>query len=102
MNIHRLIRLLEKFDETRIKSTKTAGFDKDFAKLPANVQALARETFHKWMNNPAGTDFRALKRYPQIYRISVGYRYRAMAEKTGENSYRWFAIVSHEAYNKMY
>lgn len=77
-----------------------------FAKLPANIQALARAAFQLFRQNP---DHPSLRRHPLAdtrkgrhqtgsFAVSIDRRYRAIYVVNGDTNV-WYWIGSHSDYN---
>lgn len=88
-------------------SRRTTPFWKCFKGLPENIQALAKEKFNIWKNNPEYPSLRfqpieSTKDNPfPKYEISITLRYRAVCFKDGD-TYVWEWIGTHEDFNKLY
>lgn len=88
----------------KVRSLRSASFNKGLEKLPENVQDLAKETFKKWREDPASVKFKPLEAANKnVYSAQVGQNHRALAQKTkdaqGSTAYYWVWIGSHEEYN---
>jgi len=80
----------------------TQKFWKAFAKLPTEIQALARKNLQLWQQDPAypSLNFKKIQLSPPIYSLRIGLKWGALGvrEKT---TIIWFWIGSHEQYNSL-
>ena len=85
-----------------MKSHLTAKFRRLFARLPAHVQELARESYRLWQDNPEHPGLQFKKVHPRrpVYAIRVGIGWRALGIREGEVLV-WFWIGSHSDYDKL-
>jgi hypothetical protein len=81
------------------KSVPFPSFWKLYAELPVEIQRLADKQFDLFIANPHHPSL-GFARKGHIYTVEVGRSYRAIARLKGD-TYYWFWIGSHEAYNKL-
>jgi hypothetical protein len=76
-------------------------FWRRFDRLPAGIQAQARESFRVFRNNPhePSLRFKPLKGHANAWLVGIGLHYRAVALRTGD-TVRWFWIGSHADFDK--
>jgi hypothetical protein len=76
-------------------------FGRRFDRLPAGIQAQAREAFRVFRNSPqqASLRFKPLKGHANAWSVRIGLHYRAVALRTGD-TVRWFWIGSHADFDK--
>ena len=79
------------------------AFVKQFRKLPARIQKLARENFKLWQSNRSHPSLEYKPVHPRlpIYSVRVGSDYRAVCVKRDDDSVLWFFIGSHAEYDKL-
>ena len=83
-----------------MNSLLAASFRDDFRDLPEDVQALARQVYRLWRQNPYHNSFRfkrVSQKYP-YYSVRVGAHWRAVGEKIG-NTIVWFWIGPRAEYD---
>jgi len=83
-----------------LKSVPTKRFWKGYHSLPENIRNVADEVYKLWKENPfdPALEFHEIRK--SLWRIKIGYRYRALARRY-EGSVVWIWIGSHEDYNKL-
>lgn len=83
-----------------MRSQLTAEFRRLFAKLPADVQQRARDTYRHWKVNPAhpGLQFKRVHPRLPIYSVRIGIGWRAVGLREGD-SIVWYWIGSHADYD---
>ena len=81
------------------KSIPFQSFWKLYADLPAEVRKLADKQFALFQDNPHHPSL-GFARKGDVYTVEVGRSYRAVARRK-DDTYYWFWIGSHEAYNKL-
>ncbi|MEO7724162.1 MAG: hypothetical protein ABIU29_05665 [Chthoniobacterales bacterium] len=69
-----------------------------FDKLPAAVQALAREKFRSWQREPFHPPLQFKPLIDNIWSVRIGNSYRALARRY-DDLVVWFWIGTHEEYN---
>jgi hypothetical protein len=85
-----------------VNSILTARFRKDFDALPEDVQALARQAYRLWKQDPwhNSLQFKQVSPNRPYYSVRVGAHWRAVGQRT-ENEVAWFWIGSHADYDKL-
>lgn len=80
----------------------TADFRKRFQRLPLDVQEQARQSYHRWRNNPQhpGLDYKCVSQTIPLYSVRIGLHWRALALKDAE-MLNWFWIGPHAQYDKL-
>lgn len=73
-------------------------FWKCFDRLPARVQALAREKFKLWKDSPNHPSLHFEERRNSVCVVRVGEHYRVIGLREGE-VIAWFWIGTHEECN---
>ena len=81
------------------KSVPAPSFWKCYRALPAEIQKLADKHFQTFLDDPHHPSL-GFARKGEVFTVEVGRSYRALARKVGQ-TYYWFWIGSHEAYNKL-
>jgi len=76
-------------------------FWRRFNRLPAGIQAQAKEAFRVFRHNPhqPSLRFKPLKGHANAWSARIGLHYRAVALRTG-NTLRWFWIGSHSDFDR--
>lgn len=74
-----------------------------FAKLPREVQVAARETYGRFLIDPAHPSlrFKKLTGVPDVWSLRIGKRYRAVGERHGETIW-WFWIGTHNEFDNLF
>ena len=86
-------------DGLLIKSKRTKGFEKLFARIPAQVQQEARDAWTLFRDgSPSSLQFRCIHQRDPIYSIRISKSYRAVGWYE-DGVVRWFWIGSYEDYN---
>ena len=85
-----------------MNSKLAAKFHKDFQDLPEDIQALARQAYRLWRQNPwhSGLQFKQVHPSRPYYSVRIGAHWRAVGEKAG-NEITWFWIGSHAEYDAL-
>lgn len=85
-----------------MNSKLAAKFRKDFGELPEDVQALARQAYRLWKQDPwhNGLQFKQVHQSRPYYSVRIGAHWRAVGEKT-DNEVVWFWIGSHAEYDSL-
>jgi hypothetical protein len=85
-----------------MKSQATERFWQNFAALPADVQQLARKTYHLWRSDPAhpSLHFKKLQGATDRFSIRVGGHYRAIGHLVPDGV-EWVWIGSHAEYDQL-
>lgn len=83
-----------------MKNRRRKRFNKLFAKLPAHIQKQAKKDLQFFQENPYDPTLGFKMLNKAVCAIDIGYRYRALGEKTGD-TIEWFWIGSHEDYNNV-
>jgi len=83
-----------------IISLLTKRFWKCYWNLPGKIRTLADNSYKLWKEDPFHPSLKFEEIRPDIWRIKIGYRYRAIAKRY-DNSVVWMWIGSHEDYNKL-
>lgn len=73
-------------------------FWQHFNKLPVEVQALAREKFRSWQNDPFHPPLHFKPLIGDVWSVRIGNSYRALARRRNDLVV-WFWIGTHEEYN---
>jgi len=83
-----------------LKSVPTKRFWKCYHSLPEHIRKVADEVYKLWNENPFDPvlEFHEIRK--SLWRIKIGYRYRALARRY-EGCVVWIWIGSHEDYNKL-
>ena len=81
------------------KNIPEPSFWRCYEALPEEVRRLADKQFQLFLENP-GHPSLGFARKGQVYAVEIGRSYRALARRKGD-TYYWFWIGSHEAYNKL-
>ena len=76
-------------------------FWRRFDRLPAGIQAQAREAFRVFRNSPhqLSLRFKLLRGHANAWSVRIGLHYRAVALRTGD-PVRWFCIGGHADFDK--
>lgn len=88
----------------RIKSFRTKGFKKLFAKLPTEVKKTAKKDYQAWLRDPyhPSLQFKIINKNKSIYSARVGISWRVLEVfNKAKNEVVWFWIGSHEEYNQL-
>jgi len=85
-----------------MKSIQTNRFKKAFAKLPADVQLVAKKNYQLWMVNPfhPSLQFKQIHSKRMIFSLRIGLHYRALASLKKEGTVLWLWIGHHSEYDK--
>ncbi len=85
-----------------MKSIVTEDFVSRFSRLPDNVKAKARKSYHLWRNDPAhpGLHFKRIHSRDALYSVRVGIGWRALGLLEDDTIY-WFWIGSHAEYDTL-
>ena len=83
-----------------MKSKTTERFWKCFNVLPADVQALAREKYHLWADEPFHPSLHFKDLYADLWSVRINLQYRAMARRRGD-VIAWFWIGTHDEYDRL-
>jgi mRNA-degrading endonuclease RelE of RelBE toxin-antitoxin system len=85
-----------------VKSRTVHPFRKLFAKLPPEIQHLAKENYKLWSDNPhhPSIKFEQKKGSKNIFSARIGDHYRALAFME-HDIVKWFWIGSHADYNTL-
>ena len=85
-----------------MKSHTTERFRKAFGRLPAHVQARARQAFRLWQQSPSHLSLRFKQVHPTqpIYAVRIGIHWRAVGVKTGDTIV-WYWVGSHSDYDSL-
>jgi len=83
-----------------LKSLATKRFWKCYGELPGEVRNLADRYYKLWKENPFNPTLSFEEIRSDIWRIKIGYRYRALAKRYNDTIV-WIWIGSHEDYNKL-
>ncbi len=80
-----------------------ARFRRDFARLPADVQARAREAYARFAENPLhpGLRFKRLNADLPLWSVRVSDSYRAVGVRAADDAIVWFFIGTHENYERL-
>jgi hypothetical protein len=83
-----------------VTSKLAAKFRKDFNDLPEDIQALARQAYRLWRQDPRHGSLRFKQVHPSrpYYSVRIGAHWRAVGEKDG-NEITWFWIGPHAEYD---
>lgn len=90
-----------------IRSKRTGKFKDLFTCLPGDIQALARDKYKLWLENPNHPSLRfkpirSARDNPfPMYEISITLSYRAVCFKD-KDTYVWEWVGTHEKFNKLY
>jgi hypothetical protein len=84
-----------------MKSLAEKAFWDCFEKLPAEVQALARDAFDLWSRDPRhpSLQFKLVQRSKSVYSVRVGLHWRALGRLHGDAVY-WYWIGTHADYDR--
>jgi mRNA-degrading endonuclease RelE of RelBE toxin-antitoxin system len=79
------------------------SFRRDFERLPAEVQARAREAYRRFAADPfhAGLRFKRLHTKLPLWSVRISESYRAVGVRKSENEMVWFFIGTHAEYEKL-
>ncbi len=85
-----------------MNSRKTARFQREFDRLPADAQRQARAAYRLFCQDPhhPSLRFRQVHSIEPIYSARVGAHYRAVRVRDGEEIV-WFWIGSHAEYDPL-
>ena len=85
-----------------MNSKTAAQFRKDFERLPKEIQALAREVYRAWRQDPwqSSLQFKQIHQNKPYYSVRIGAHWRAVGLKT-DNTLLWFWIGSHAEYDRL-
>lgn len=88
--------------QTFTVNKRTRGYKNQLASLPPQVQAQAQRTFERFLKDHDSVDFQNYGKVsrPDMWRVEVGNRYRAIGRQIAANAMLWWWIGSHEDYNK--
>jgi hypothetical protein len=81
------------------KSIPVPTFWSLYAALPSEVRKAADKQFALFLDNPHHRSL-GFARKGNVYTVEIGRSYRALARRR-DDTYYWFWIGSHEAYNKL-
>jgi hypothetical protein len=87
-----------------VTSRRSKRFRALLEALPAAVQQLAAETYHRWQTNPShpSLHFKPIAPSdPDVFSMRIGMHYRAICEHQPDGAYLWIWIGTHEEYNKL-
>lgn len=82
-----------------MNSSLTANFRKGFARLPAEIQAVAAKNFRLWSQDPQHPSLQ-FKPVGEFWSVRVGMAYRALGRIRGDRIY-WIWIGHHSVYDRM-
>jgi hypothetical protein len=71
-----------------------------FDRLPAEVQASAREKYHFWQRDPFHPPLQFKPLLGNVWSVRIGSSHRALARRNGDLVV-WFWIGTHEEYNNL-
>jgi hypothetical protein len=85
-----------------MKSRTTRKFWRLFEKLPPQIQNQARETYHRFRQDPAypSLHFKCVDHTEAAYWVRIGIHYRAVGLLEGD-IVTWFWIGSHDDYETL-
>ena len=73
------------------------------AKLDREVQRSARDTYERFLSDPAhpSLHFKKLANVPHAWSVRIGKQYRAVGERRGDTVW-WFWIGTHNEFDKLF
>lgn len=83
-----------------MNSKLSAKFRRDYDDLPEDIQALARQAYRLWQEDPWHNSLQFKQVHPNkpYYSVRIGAHWRAVGVKSG-NEIVWFWIGSHAEYD---
>lgn len=82
-----------------MNSSVTKSFRAEFARLPAEIQALAAKNYRLWRENPQHPSFQ-FKSIGPYWSVRIDLRYRALGRIVEDRIY-WFWIGHHQVYDRL-
>jgi hypothetical protein len=82
-----------------MKSLATPDFWEAFARLPAEVKALAKRAYRIWSHDPRHPSL-CFKKVGETWAIRIGRAHRALAVQQNDAFY-WFWIGPHDEYERL-
>jgi hypothetical protein len=94
--------------EVAARHQRTRSYHKMFARLPAEVQQLAREAYQRFRDNPADPRLRRHRIHRsvpggvnrEVWSVSLDRRYRSLYYLEA-GIHVWFWVGSHEQFNNL-
>ena len=83
-----------------MNSKTTQRFWKCFEALPTEVQAIAREKYKLWRDEPFHASLHFKELYADVWSVRINLQYRAMARRRGD-VIAWFCIGTHTEYDRL-
>lgn len=81
-------------------SRATVGFWESLARLPADVQKLARARYRLWQRDPFHPSLHFKEIAPGLWSARINVQYRALARRRAD-IVAWFWIGTHNDYNHL-
>ena len=82
-----------------MNSLATPDFWQAYARLPAEIKALAKRAYRIWSRNPRHPSL-CFKKVGELWAIRIGLAHRAVAIQQ-DNTFYWFWIGSHDEYERL-
>jgi len=83
-----------------VNSRTTSDFWKRFAKLPGDIQSLAREKHMLWLREPFHSSLQFKQVHPGLWSARINLQYRVLARRRGDLVV-WFWIGTHNEYDRL-
>ena len=78
----------------------SAAFWARFAALPRDIQELAREKHHLWVNDPFHGSLQFKEVFKGLWSVRISSQYRALARRKGD-VVLWIWIGTHGEYDRL-
>lgn len=91
-------------ERAAVRSIANQKFWKWYAKMPAQIQQAAKDTFNTWKADPWQSNLQFKKTYApgDVWSCRIGNTgYRALAIRKSSDTWEWFWIGSHADYDKI-